>query len=158
VQWKDNTFPCTVGINGFTSLKTEGDKKTPRGCFSLVCFYYRKDRIQRPQTLLPGFEILPNDGWSDDPLDPSYNQKITIPHSYSHENLFRNDNLYDLLVVTSHNQNPVVKGKGSAIFIHQYRCDKTGNPMPTAGCLGLPLDKLLLILQDATTDTVWDVL
>ncbi len=129
-------FPCTIGRGGLTSRKAEGDGATPRGVHGLVGMLYRPDRIARPADwALP---IKPGDLWSDDVRDEDYNMMVRAPHNFSHEDLRRADPMYDLVILTNWNWPYPVKGRGSAIFIHQWR----GPGRPTAGCIGLRRDHL----------------
>jgi L,D-peptidoglycan transpeptidase YkuD (ErfK/YbiS/YcfS/YnhG family) len=92
-------------------------------------------------------------GWSDDPFDPLYNTCVTAPCAFSHEKLWRDDNVYDLLITTSHNTYPILPKCGSAIFIHQMNESMTA----TAGCLALKFEDLLNLVETATLDTYWVV-
>lgn len=137
----DRIFPCVVGKNGVTSLKKEGDRKTPTGQHQIVGMLYRPDRILRPRSwALP---IRPRDIWSDDLEDPDYNLMGTSPSSFCHERLFRPDNLYDLVIITNWNWPYPVKGRGSAIFIHSWR----KNGYPTEGCIALSKANLLKVAK-----------
>jgi L,D-peptidoglycan transpeptidase YkuD (ErfK/YbiS/YcfS/YnhG family) len=151
ISWQGVEFECQVGLNGFAQDKIEGDKKTPIGRFRLLHVYYRADKIQKPFSILPIKPIHSDMGWSDSPADSKYNKLVKLPHSFSHEKLYRNDNLYDLIITTSHNTNPTVPGKGSAIFIHIMNYEQT----PTEGCLALRKDDLLHIVKTATPDSEW---
>lgn len=153
VLWHDKILPCKVGHNGFSSNKQEGDGCTPTGIWKPLNVYYRADRIPKPTTVLPVVEIMPDMGWSDDPKDPFYNSCITRPYPFSHEELWRNDNLYDVFISTSHNTNPPIPGEGSAIFIHRMR----ESMVPTAGCLALKFEDLLYFIETLTFDTRWIV-
>lgn len=124
-------FACTIGRGGLTARKREGDGATPRGVHRLVGMLYRPDRIARPADwALP---IGPGDLWSDDPGHEDYNLMVRAPYRHSHERLCRADPLYDLVILTDWNWPYAVKGRGSAIFIHQWRAPG----YPTAGCIGL---------------------
>ena len=137
----DKVFPCVIGRNGITSLTREGDRKTPIGKHQIVGILYRPDRISRPRSwALP---IRPRDIWSDDIEDPDYNFIGTTPTLFRHERLFRPDQLYDLVILTNWNWPYVVKGRGSAIFIHSWR--KSG--YPTEGCIALSKDNLLKVAK-----------
>ncbi len=153
VLWQDTILPCRVGKGGFLGPKQEGDGCTPIGTWQLLTVYYRSDRMSLPKTVLPVVEITPNMGWSDDPKDPQYNQCITTPHSFSHEKLWRDNNVYDVLITTNHNTNPVFPECGSAIFIHRMR----ETMMPTEGCLALKFEDLMYLIETATLDTHWVV-
>lgn len=151
ISWQGIEFECQVGENGFAKDKVEGDKKTPIGRFQLLHIYYRADKIEKPYAILPITPINAEMGWSDDVADPKYNRLVSLPHKFSHEKLYRNDNLYDLVITTSHNTNPTIPGKGSAIFIHLMNYEQT----PTAGCLALRRADLLHIIHTATPDSEW---
>jgi len=153
VSWQNKTLPCRVGINDFLGQKQEGDWCTPIGSWKLLTVYYRPDKISAPKTILPVIEITPDMGWSDDPFDPLYNTCVTAPCAFSHEKLWRDDNVYDLLITTSHNTYPILPKCGSAIFIHQMNESMTA----TAGCLALKFEDLLNLVETATLDTYWVV-
>ncbi|MEM9438162.1 MAG: L,D-transpeptidase family protein [Pseudomonadota bacterium] len=124
-------LPCAIGRSGVTGRKKEGDGATPRGTHRLIGMLFRPDRLKRPADwALP---IRPGDLWSDDPTDEDYNLMVRAPYAPSHENLRRADPLYDLILLTDWNWPYAVKGRGSAIFIHQWR--KPGHP--TEGCIAL---------------------
>jgi len=124
-------FACTVGRGGVTDNKREGDGATPRGQHRIVGMLYRPDRIAKPTNwALP---IGYGDLWSDDPNHEDYNLMVRAPYPYSHEKLRRADPLYDLVLILDWNWPYAVKGRGSAIFIHQWR-----RPVyPTEGCVAL---------------------
>jgi L,D-peptidoglycan transpeptidase YkuD (ErfK/YbiS/YcfS/YnhG family) len=82
-------------------------------------------------------------GWCDDPKSKNYNQLINLPFQYRCEKLYRTDNIYDLILVLNYNLNPIIKNKGSAIFIHISRKDYK----PTRGCIGLTKKNLLELVQ-----------
>lgn len=136
---------CAVGRGGVAqaALKREGDGATPLGVWPLGRVLYRADRIGAPRTALPARALSPNDGWCDDPADPSYNRPVTLPHPASAEALWRDDGLYDLVVVLSHNHDPPAPGMGSAIFLHVARPDYA----PTEGCVALARSDLLEVLR-----------
>jgi L,D-peptidoglycan transpeptidase YkuD (ErfK/YbiS/YcfS/YnhG family) len=129
-------FACTIGRNGVTDDKREGDGATPRGAHGLIGMLYRPDRLARPADwALP---IGPSDLWSDDPRDEDYNLMVRAPHGFGHERLRRADPLYDLVILTDWNWPRAEWGRGSAIFIHQWR--RPG--APTAGCVALSRESL----------------
>jgi len=136
-------FECSVGKNGITTKKIEGDKKTPSGIFKIEHLYYRKDRISLPKLNLKCIEITRKMGWCDDQNYPEkYNQLITINDKVGHEKLFRKDHKYDLLIPIKFNYNKRIPGKGSCIFIHL-----TDNYQPTAGCVALKKKDFLIMLK-----------
>ncbi len=131
LRFRGRRFACTIGRGGLTDHKREGDGATPRGVHGIVGMLYRPDRIRQPADwALP---IRPGDLWSDDVADPDYNMMVHAPHPHRVEALRRADPMYDLVILTNWNWPYPVKGRGSAIFIHQWR----GKGRPTAGCLAL---------------------
>lgn len=122
-------FACTIGRSGLSRNKREGDQATPRGIHRITGMLYRPDRLAPPAGWAE--PIRYRDGWSDDVSDPDYNRKIRKPHRFSHESLWRPDPLYDLILLTDWNGPTARPGKGSAIFIHQWR--RAG--FPTQGCI-----------------------
>ena len=129
--------------------KKEGDKKTPKGNFSIQNLYYRSDRIKKPITKLKCIEIKKNMGWCDDVNEiKKYNKLIKINKKFSYERLYRKDHKYDLLVPIKYNFNKIVPGKGSCIFIHL-----TNNYKSTAGCVALKKKDFLVMLQIINTKT-----
>lgn len=140
-------FPCALGKAGVTDCKVEGDHKTPLGIFSLRRVLYRPDKLL-PQCCLPLTALRPEDGWCDDSGDKAYNCHVTLPYPARAENLWREDELYDLIVVLGYNDNPVEKGKGSAVFLHIAREDFGG----TEGCIALKKEDLLNLLAHLTPD------
>ncbi len=135
-------YRCALGRGGVRRDKQEGDGATPSGRFALRRFLYRADRLDWPRTSLAGAALAPDDGWCDDPTHPDYNRQVKLPHPARHERLWRDDHLYDLLVVLGHNDDPPRPGRGSAIFMHIAR----PNLAPTEGCIALALADLLEIL------------
>lgn len=142
LSWAGEEFPCALGTAGIGEKGGEGDGITPVGCFSLRRVHYRPDRIPAPKTALPLRALAPEDGWCDDPDDSAYNRLIRMPHGGSHENLWRDDALYDLIVELGYNDDPVVPGLGSAIFLHLAEPDYP----PTQGCIALAPDHLATVL------------
>lgn len=142
-------FACAIGRGGIRADKREGDGATPVGRFPLRRLLYRPDRISRPITNLPMVAIGPGDGWCDDPAHVDYNRPVRLPHPARHERLWRDDPLYDLVVVIGHNDMPVVADAGSAVFVHVAR----DGYAPTEGCVALAAADLLRLLAGATIDT-----
>jgi L,D-peptidoglycan transpeptidase YkuD (ErfK/YbiS/YcfS/YnhG family) len=133
---------CAIGRSGCRVLKREGDGATPLGCFQLSCVLYRPDRRPRPVTGLPVRAIRPGDGWCDAPADRNYNRPVRLPYPASTERMWRDDPLYDLVVVLDHNARPRMRGAGSAIFMHVAR----PGLLSTEGCVALPAAHLARIL------------
>ena len=142
-------FECSVGKNGLTKKKIEGDKKTPKGTFGLEHLYFRKDKLNKPQTLLKCIEISKTMGWCDDVRYPQkYNKYIDIDNKSKFEKLKSRDNKYDYLKPIKYNYSNPVVGLGSAIFIHL-----TKNYKPTAGCIALSKKDFLIMLKIIKKDT-----
>lgn len=146
-------FRCSLGEKGVTGDKREGDLKTPLGSFPLMECWYRADRLEAPQTKLPLRIIQKDDGWCDDVKSPLYNQHVKLPFEPSHEELWREDEKYDIIVTLGYNIKPLVPGKGSAIFFHVAL---EGYP-PTQGCVGLLKRDLLEVLKSCSTETLMRV-
>ena len=91
---------------------------------------------------MPLEPIAPDDGWCDDPADADYNRMVRLPHPARCEELWRDDALYDLIGVLGWNDAPVVRGRGSAIFLHVARPDFA----PTEGCVALAATDLRAVL------------
>jgi len=131
LRFRNRRYPCSIGRSGLSVLKTEGDGATPRGVHSITGLLYRPDRIARPSNWAR--PIRTGDLWSDDPRHEDYNLMVRAPYGHSNERLRRADPLYDLIVLTGWNWPYAVKGRGSAIFIHQWSRPRA----PTGGCIGL---------------------
>lgn len=140
-------LPCSIGHSGVTDAKREGDGATPIGAHRIVGVMYRPDRMAPPTRW--AVPILPGDLWSDDPADVDYNHLVRAPYSASHEQMRRADPLYDLVILTNWNWPNSVPGRGSAIFMHQWR--RPG--YPTEGCVALRRDHLLWLAQRITKTT-----
>jgi L,D-peptidoglycan transpeptidase YkuD (ErfK/YbiS/YcfS/YnhG family) len=137
-------FPCAVGRCGVAAKRGEGDGITPVGRWPVRRVLYRPDRLDPPETALPIAPIDPADGWCDDPEHPAnYNRPVTKPYAGSHEDLWRDDRLYDLIVVLGFNDDPPVAGAGSAIFLHVAR----DGFAPTAGCVALDAAALAHVVR-----------
>ena len=104
-------FKCAIGKNGFSKKKIEGDKKTPKGIFSIGNLYYRKDRISKFETKLKTIQIKKEMGWCDDINSNYYNKLIKIKKNVKHEKLYRKDQKYDLLIPINYNTKPILKIK-----------------------------------------------
>jgi len=130
---------CVVGAGGVREDKVEGDAATPAGEFPLRRIYFRNDRLVLPKVRLPARPVGEHDGWCDDPHSPTYNRLVHVPNEWSHEKMWRDDGLYDLVVVVGYNDDPPEGEWGSAIFLHIAREDYA----PTKGCVALARDDLL---------------
>ena len=145
----ERRWRCTVGAGGIREDKVEGDSATPVGEFPLRRLYYRNDRLVLPKVALPARPISEHDGWCDDPRSPSYNRLVHIPNEWSAEKMWREDGLYDLVVVVGYNDDPPEGEWGSAIFLHIARDDYAG----TQGCVAFARNDLLELLPLLTRDT-----
>ena len=143
LQIDDFKFKCCIGKKGSTINKKEGDKKTPRGTFSIGNLYFRKDRIKKPSTSLKCIKINKDMGWCNDIKFPKkYNKLVKINNNFKYEKLKRKDYKYDLLIPINYNLKKPIIGRGSCIFIHL-----TKNYKPTAGCVALKKKDFLIMLK-----------
>jgi L,D-peptidoglycan transpeptidase YkuD (ErfK/YbiS/YcfS/YnhG family) len=138
----EKRWRCVVGAGGVREDKVEGDGATPVGDFPLRHVYFRNDRLVLPAVRLPARPISEHDGWCDDPRSPAYNRLVRIPNGWSHEKMWREDGLYDLVVVVGYNDDPPEGEWGSAIFLHIARDDMS----PTHGCVAFARNDLLELL------------
>ena len=118
LSYKSYKLKCSIGKCGITNSKKEGDLATPKGVFGLGLLYFREDRNQYFKTKLKKRVIKKNMGWCDDSRSKKYNQEITFPFKDRAEKLYRKDKRYDIFINIKYNHSPIVKGKGSAIFLH----------------------------------------
>lgn len=154
LEFNGKTYPIATGKNGFSRDKREGDNCTPLGVFPLRECWWRADKLgQIPKTGLPLRQTQPDDGWCDAPQNARYNKPVKLPFAASHEKMWRDDDVYDVVVPLGYNDDPVLDGKGSAIFIHVARPGYAG----TEGCVALALPDLLEILAQVDSDTVIEI-
>tara|TARA_B110000467_G_C18315850_1_gene481403 strand:- start:763 stop:1254 length:492 start_codon:yes stop_codon:yes gene_type:complete len=144
----DYILQCSIGKNGIKSKKKEGDKCTPKGVFSLGKLYYRADKVKKPTTKISTKIIKKNMGWCDDVTSKFYNKEMKINKNIKHEKLYRNDNVYDYLIIINYNTKKIKPGKGSAIFLHL-----TKNYKKTLGCVAVKKKDFLIILKLITKNT-----
>ncbi|WBV42977.1 L,D-transpeptidase [Pseudoroseomonas cervicalis] len=142
VEFRGRVWRCALGKGGVRSDKAEGDGATPLGLLPLRRVLYRADRGPAPACGVPVEPIGREDGWCDDPADAAYNTRIRLPHSARHEELWRQDAVYDIIGVLGWNDQPVVRGRGSAIFLHLARPAYA----PTEGCIALEPGDLRALL------------
>lgn len=149
------SFKCAVGKGGMVEAdsKAEGDGASPVGRWAMRRVFWRADRIAKPETGLPTVPIHPDDGWCDDPADPLYNRPVKRPYAASHEQLWREDHVYDIIVELDHNASPVRPGMGSAIFLHLAR----DNYQATEGCIALKLNDMLQTLVKCEPGTKMEI-
>lgn len=142
--------PCAIGASGVLRDKREGDGATPAGTWRLVNGFYRADRGPRPKTAAPLQMLRPDMGWCDDAASSAYNRPVRLPFTPGHEIMWRDDGLYDIVIVLDHNLHPRRKNCGSAIFLHCAR----DNLAPTAGCIALRPADLRRLLPRLSAKTV----
>ena len=138
----DFSFKCCIGRKGLTKSKYEGDKKTPRGTFTLGPVFYRKDKFINLETQLKKVPISKKMGWCDDPLHKKYNKLVLISKKFSYEKLYRHDYKYDLLIPINYNSKNIKRNLGSAIFIHL-----TKNYKKTLGCIALKEKDFMILAK-----------
>jgi L,D-peptidoglycan transpeptidase YkuD (ErfK/YbiS/YcfS/YnhG family) len=144
-RWAARRLRCALGRAGVAKGKQEGDGASPAGLWPMRAVLFRRDRLRRVATALPARPLERDDGWCDDPADPRYNRNVRLPYPARCEGLWRADGLYDIVVPLGYNDDPVVPGAGSAIFLHVARPDFA----PTAGCVAVALVDLLAVLGTA---------
>jgi len=149
LKYKDLKFRCSLGKAGIGKKEKEGDKITPKGTYKIVKIYYRNDRVKKIFSDFKLFKIKKNMVWCDDPKSKKYNRLVKLPSKYAYEELHRKDNIYDLVLVLNYNMKPIIKNKGSAIFIHIAN----KNYKKTAGCIGLKKSHLINIIKKIKKNT-----
>ena len=143
LQIDEFKFKCCVGEKGSTKNKIEGDKKTPKGTFEIENLYFRKDRRNKPSSLIKSIEIKKNMIWCNDTRYPKkYNKLLKIKKNIQHEKLKRKDHKYNFLIPIKYNFKKPIPGRGSCIFIHLTKDYK-----PTAGCIALKEKDFLIMLK-----------
>ena len=139
---------CAIGKRGIGNKRKEGDLITPKGQYKIKYILYRKDRV-KISTSLKKKVIKKNMVWCDDPKSSHYNKLVKLPFAYSHEKLYKKENTYDIILVLNYNMSPVIKNKGSAIFIHVAK----NNFKKTEGCVAIRKFELFKIVKEITTNT-----
>ena len=140
-------YRAALGRGGIAALKQEGDGATPAGLLTLRRILFRADRVKRPRAAVPINLLAPADAWCDDPTEKAYNRPVRLPFSGRHEALWRDDDIYDVIGILGWNDDPPVKNRGSAIFLHLARPDYA----PTDGCIALALKDLTTLLAVGLT-------
>jgi L,D-peptidoglycan transpeptidase YkuD (ErfK/YbiS/YcfS/YnhG family) len=150
LKYKNLRFRCAIGKSGIKKKVKEGDNITPKGKFKILKIYYRSDRIKKFSTNIKVIKIKKNMGWCDDPKSSLYNKQINIPFSFSYEKLYRQDHLYDLVLVLNYNTSPIKKNKGSAIFFHIAK----KSYKKTKGCIALEKFDLINLISKIKKNTI----
>ena len=145
---------CALGKRGIGNKKKEGDLITPKGSFKINGILYRPDKVKNLITKLRKKMINKKMGWCDDPKSKKYNQLIKLPFKFNFEKLYRNDDIYDIIFVLSFNTNPIIKNKGSAIFIHIAK----RNYSPTKGCVAIRKDDIKKLAREINRKTLVKIL
>ncbi len=143
LYFKDYKVKCAIGKRGISFKKKEGDGYTPKGVFKFKYLFYRKDRAAKLKSSLRKVIIKKNMGWCDDPKSNLYNKLIKLPYNHSAEKLYIRENIYDIILVIDYNFSPIIKNKGSAIFLHIAR----KNYRPTRGCVAVSKKNMRLLLN-----------
>ena len=147
--YKNYKAKCAIGKRGIGYKKKEGDLITPKGKYKIKYILYRKDRIKKIHSKIKKIDIKKNMGWCDDPQSKNYNKLIYLPSIYGFENLYKKENVYDIILVLNFNMNPIIKDKGSAIFIHVAK----KNYQKTEGCVALKKTHLIKIIKELKHNT-----
>ena len=145
---------CALGKRGIGNKKKEGDLITPKGSFKINGILYRPDKVKNLITKLRKKTINKKMGWCDDPKSKKYNQLIKLPFKFNFEKLYRNDDIYDIIFVLSFNTNPIIKNKGSAIFIHIAK----RNYSPTKGCVAIRKNDIKRLAREINRNTIVKIL
>ena len=144
LTFKQYKVKCAVGKRGIGLKKKEGDLITPQGNYKIKYILYRKDRIKKIQSMIKKIVIKKDMGWCNDSRSKNYNKLIKLPFAYSYEKLYKKENIYDIILVLNYNMDPIIKNKGSAIFLHIAK----KNYKKTEGCVALKKKDLLEILKE----------
>ena len=149
LTYKDYKVKCAIGKRGIGKKRREGDLITPKGLFKIKKVYFRRDKVRGLETKFSMKAITKNMGWCNDPKSNKYNQLIKYPFAFNAEKLYRNDNIYDIVIVLNFNSRPVKKNKGSAIFLHVAK----RKYKPTEGCVAIKKNELKKLLKLITLQT-----
>jgi L,D-peptidoglycan transpeptidase YkuD (ErfK/YbiS/YcfS/YnhG family) len=147
LEFGDLQYRAALGRAGVRVHKQEGDEATPAGLLTLRRVLYRADRVRMPRATVPREPLAEDDGWCDDTYDKAYNTMVRLPYPGHHERLWRDDAVYDIVGVLGWNDAPVIRGHGSAIFLHVARKDMA----PTDGCVALAQNDLMALLESGLT-------
>ena len=149
LTYKNYKLKCALGKRGIGYKKKEGDLITPVGKYKIKYILYRKDRIKKIYSKIKAIVIKKNMAWCNDPESKDYNKLIKLPSDFSFENLYKKENIYDIVLVLDYNMNPIIKNKGSAIFVHVAK----KNYKKTEGCMALRKIHLLKIIKLLESNT-----
>ena len=155
LTYKNYKAKCALGKRGIAYKRKEGDLITPKGEYKIKFILYRKDRLKKITSKIKLIVIKKNMGWCDDPNSNHYNKLVKLPYEYNYEKLYKKENIYDIILVLDYNMNPVIKNRGSAIFIHIAK----KNYKKTEGCIAVKKKSLLKIIKDIKKNTkvkIWN--
>ena len=155
LTYKNYKAKCALGKRGIAFKRKEGDLITPKGEYKIKFILYRKDRLKKITSKIKLIVIKKNMGWCDDPNSNHYNKLVKLPYEYNYEKLYKKENIYDIILVLDYNMNPVIKNRGSAIFIHIAK----KNYKKTEGCIAIKKKSLLKIIKDIKKNTkvkIWN--
>lgn len=150
LKYKNLKFRCALGKAGINVKKKEGDNITPLGTYKISKIYYRKNRIKKLFSKFKLIEIKKDMAWCDDSKSKNYNKLIKLPSKFSHEKLFRKDEIYDLIIPLNFNTKNIKKNKGSAIFIHVANKKFS----PTQGCIALKKEDLICLIKNIKNNKI----
>ena len=150
LKYKDLKFRCALGKAGINIKKKEGDNITPIGTYKISKIYYRKDRIKKLFSKFKLIEIKKNMAWCDDSKSKNYNKLIKLPSKFTHEKLFRKDEVYDLIIPLNFNTKNIKKNRGSAIFIHVANKKFSS----TQGCIALKKEDLICLIKNIKNNKI----
>ena len=143
ISFENYKAKCAIGKRGIGYKKKEGDLITPKGEYKIKFILYRKDRVKNLRSKVKKNVIKKNMGWCDDPKSKYYNKLVKLPFSHNYEKLYKKENIYDIILVLDYNMNPIIKNKGSAIFIHVAK----RKYKKTEGCIALRKKDLLILID-----------
>jgi L,D-peptidoglycan transpeptidase YkuD (ErfK/YbiS/YcfS/YnhG family) len=141
----DGPYAAHVGRNGLSAHHHEGDGTTPVGLFGFQSTMYGV--LANPGVAYPYHRLVCGDWWDEQSTSALYNHFVhvacgTTPNfGGDSEALWQIVPNYDYFAVIAYNRNPIVPGRGSAIFLH------VTDGHPTTGCVSIPAAELLRILR-----------
>lgn len=142
-------WPCALGRSGIRAVKREGDGASPRGSYAVLRIFYRPDKFRRSPVAVPAAALTACAGWCDAAADRNYNRRVRLPYAASAERMWRDDDLYDAVLVLDYNIRPRIRGAGSAIFLHIARAGY----LPTEGCVAISKHDMRLLLPRLRSGT-----
>lgn len=147
-------FRCALGRNGITTQKREGDGATPRSKMRMLGGFCKPSLKPVPHTVFSMRRVRKTDGWCDSVGNANYNRAVHLPFKDSHEDMLRQDALYDIGFILDWNFSCRKQGCGSAIFLHLA---KPGY-QPTQGCIALLRRDMERLTPHFSRSTRWVVL